>query len=176
MKKVKTFFLVICGFCFVMSVVCVVSAVSEENKKVVLDEMMTMSKEAAKFLAEKGKDGLSAFNDEKGKWVKGELYIFVYGLKGEERGVIIAHPRKGLVGKNFLKVKDSTGKVFAADFLRIAESEKGEGWSEYMWPKLAEGKPEAKVSYIVKVSGQDMLVGVGVYGYTLEEVTKILGK
>lgn len=138
-------------------------------------EVMQMTKDAAAFLSEKGREGLTELSDPKGKWVKGDLYVFVYGLKGAERGVIIAHPRQGLVGKNFLRVRDRNGKIFAAEFLRIAESESGEGWSEYWWPKLDGAEPEPKLSYIANVPGKDMLVGVGIHGgHTLEEALKLL--
>jgi len=140
-------------------------------------EVIQLTKDAAVFFSEKGRDGLSEINDPKGRWVKGELYVFAYGLKGEERGVIIGHPRPGLLGKNFLRFRDRNGKIIAADFLRIAESEKGEGWSEYWWPKLDGAEAEPKLSYIVNIPGKDMFVGVGIYGgNTLEEVLKLLDK
>ncbi|MEZ4525716.1 MAG: cache domain-containing protein [Desulfobacterales bacterium] len=138
-------------------------------------EVMQMTKEAVTLLLEKGRDGLAEISDPKGKWVKGDLYVFVYGLKGAERGVIIGHPRQGLVGKNFLRVRDRNGKIFAAEFLRIAESESGEGWSEYWWPRLEGSEPEPKLSYIANVPGKDMLAGVGIHGgHTLEEAMKLL--
>ncbi|MCP4113297.1 MAG: cache type 2 domain-containing protein [Desulfobacteraceae bacterium] len=146
----------------------------QEGEKAKFEEVINIVKKSAKFLSEKGEEGFSEINDPEGPWVKEELYVFVYGLKGDKRGVIIAHPREGLVGKNFLRVKDSKGKIFAAEFLRIAESEAGEGWSEYWWPKLKNSKPEVKLSYIMKVSGRDMLVGVGLYGgRTKEDVLKL---
>lgn len=152
------------------------AADADEAAKKKFQEVIDMAKAAAAFLSEKGKDGFPEINDPKGKWVQGELYPFVYGLKGDQRGVIIAHPREGLVGKNFLRVRDKKGKIFAAEFLKIAESGNGEGWSEYWWPKLKDSKPEPKVSYIVNIPGKDMLVGVGIYGgHTKEEVLKILG-
>ncbi|MCP4397770.1 MAG: sodium:calcium antiporter [bacterium] len=148
----------------------------EEDEKAKFEEVMNMVKKSAEFLSEKGKDGFPEINDPEGPWVKEELYVFVLGLKGDEQGVVIAHPREGLVGKNFLRVKDSKGKIFTAEFLSIAESESGEGWSEYWWPKLKDATPEPKLSYIMKVPGQDMLVGVGLYGgRTKEEVLQLFG-
>ncbi len=138
-------------------------------------EVIQMVRDGVAFLSEKGRDGLAEISDPKGKWVKGDLYLFVYGMKGDERGVIIGHPRPGLLGKNFLRFRDKNGKIIAADFLRIAESEKGEGWSQYWWPKLEGTQPELKLTYIANVPGKDMFAGVGIYGgHTLEEVLKIL--
>lgn len=138
-------------------------------------EVIQLAKQAADYLSKTGKEGLSAISDPDGPWVRGDLYVFVYGIEGDEKGVIIGHPREGLVGKNFLKVRDKRQKVFAADFLRIALSEAREGWSEYWWPKLEDSNPEPKLSYIVRVPGQPMLVGVGIYGgYTKDQVETLL--
>ncbi|MGE0084208.1 MAG: cache domain-containing protein [Desulfococcaceae bacterium] len=150
---------------------------AEKSDAAKYTEVMQMTRDAAAFLSEKGRDGLAEINDPKGKWVRGDLYVFAYGLKDTERGMIIAHPRQGLVGKNFLRVRDKNGKIFAAEFLRIAESESGQGWSEYWWPRLDGAEPEPKLSYIVNVPGKDMLVGVGIHGgHTLEEAMKILAQ
>ena len=46
--------------------------------------------------------------------------------------------------------------------LEIART-KGEGWVSYMVPKPGETKPSPKVSYVIKVPGQNVIVGAGIY-------------
>ncbi len=96
-------------------------------------------------------------NDQKGKFVKGELYVFAYDLKG----VIIAHPMNPkLIGKDMTEVKDADGKFFTKDFLAVANGV-GKGWVDYRWTNPVSKKIEAKSTYIEKVG--DIFVGCGIY-------------
>ena len=104
--------------------------------------------------------------------MNGDLYVFVYDLDGN----ILAHLNKKLVGKNLMKVKDVKGTVFAAEFVSIATSDKGEGWCEYYWPKPGEKSASPKASFIKRVPGKDMLVGVGVYDFSLDDAKKATGR
>jgi len=77
-------------------------------------------------------------------------------------GTMIAHPIKAsLVGKNLIDLKDSEGKEFFKDMIKVAK-ESGSGWVDYMWPKPGEEKPSPKTSYVLKVN-DDVFVGAGVY-------------
>ena len=128
---------------------------------------------AVKLIQEKGEtEAFSLLTDPNGEWVDGDLYVFVYDLSGN----IAAHLNKKLEGKNLLKVKDIKGNVFAAEFIRIAKSPAGEGWCEYYWPKPGEKTASAKTSYIKKVPGKDLLVGVGTYDFSLDQARKDTGK
>jgi signal transduction histidine kinase len=53
---------------------------------------------------------------------------------------------------------------------------KGAGWVDYMWPKPGEKTPSLKVSYVklVKVDGEDIVVGCGVWDVPPEEVAKLV--
>ena len=124
---------------------------------------------AVQLIVDKGADeAFKLLTDPNSEWVDGDLYVFVYDFSGN----IVAHLNKKLEGKNLMKFKDKNGKVFAAEFMEIAKSPKGEGWSEYWWPKPGEKTASPKVSYIKRVPDQDLLVGVGVYDFTLEEAQK----
>ncbi|MGA2936010.1 MAG: cache domain-containing protein [Syntrophobacteraceae bacterium] len=53
---------------------------------------------------------------------------------------------------------------------------KGSGWVDYMWPKPGEKTPSLKVSYVklVKVDGEDLVLGCGVYDLSPEEIQKLV--
>jgi cytochrome c len=124
-------------------------------------EVKAKTQAAAKYLSEKGKAGLAEFSDTSSKWAQ-TPYIFVYDLKG----TIIAHgANPKLVGKNLMGLKDVKGNMFAAEFVAVAK-DKGYGWVEYWWPKKGSKTPTQKVSYIVRVPNQDMLVGAGLNDYS----------
>jgi len=42
-------------------------------------------------------------------------------------------------------------------------SDAGAGWSEYWWPKPGEEDASRKLTYIMKVAGQDLYIGCGYY-------------
>ena len=128
---------------------------------------------AVQLILDKGEaEAFPVLTDPNGEWVDGDLYPFIYDFNGN----IIAHPNKKLEGKNLMKIKDVKGTVFAAEFVRLAKSDKGEGWCEYWWPKPDQKEPSLKVAFIKRIPGKDMLVGVGVYDMTLEEAQKASGR
>ena len=127
---------------------------------------------AVQLIVDKGEeDAFALLTDPNGEWVSGDLYVFVYDLSG----TIKAHLNKKLEGKNLMNLKDVKGKVFAAEFVSIAKSEQGEGWCEYYWPKPNEKEASPKVSFIKRVPGKDLLVGLGVYDLTLDDARKATG-
>jgi cytochrome c len=133
-------------------------------------EVKAKTQEAAKYLSGKGKAGLAEFSDTSSKWAQ-TPYIFVYDLKG----TIIAHgANPKLVGKNLMGLKDVKGNMFAAEFVAVAK-DKGHGWVEYWWPKKGSKTPTQKVSYIVRVPNQDMLVGAGLNDYSKAKAVKEAG-
>ena len=128
---------------------------------------------SVQLILDKGEEeAFKLLTDPNGEWVQGDLYVFIYDLSG----TVVAHLNKKLEGKNLMKFKDKNGKVFAAEFVEIARSEKGEGWCEYAWPKPGEKEASQKVSFIKRVPGKDLLVGVGVYNFSLDEAKKETGK
>ena len=136
-------------------------------------EVKAKCQEAAKLLSEKGEAALPEFNDNKGPWVFKDSYVFVYDMDGK----IIGHPiMPHLRNKNVLGMKDAKGKMFGNDFLAIAKSEKGHGWSQYYWPVPGSKEPTMKVSYILKVPGKEMFVGSGIANVTKEDAIKEAGE
>ena len=146
---------------------CPIQASAEEPVKA----LKTKVEKASQFLSKNGKAGLSEFMGQDNEW-KAEPYIFVYDLSG----TIIGHPANPkLVGKNLMGLKDVKGNMFAAEFVSIAK-EKGKGWSEYWWPKPGEKTASLKVSYIMMVPGQDMLVGAGLYDVSKKDAIAVAGE
>lgn len=122
------------------------------------DDALALVTKAVAHIKDVGKDkALADFNDAKGQFVKGDLYVFAYTLQG----VILAHPMNAkLIGKDMTEVKDSDGKFFTKDFIATVNGP-GKGWVDYNWTNPTTKKIEAKSSYVAKAG--DMFVGCGIY-------------
>jgi cytochrome c len=93
----------------------------------------------------------------KGKFVNGDLYIFVYDLTGK----CFAHGgNPKMVGKDLIDLKDADGKAFVKERLEIIKA-KGKGWQNYKWTNPVSKAIENKTAYIEK-SG-DFIFGCGAY-------------
>jgi len=68
-----------------------------------------------------------------------------------------------MIGKTLLDLKDSDGKPFIREFIAVGQSSAGRGWVDYKWTNPVTKKVEAKTSYIVRLVGTDVVLGVGVY-------------
>jgi cytochrome c len=107
------------------------------------------AKKAVEYFKANGKDkALAEFSNPKGEFVKGDLYIYVLS----DDGKMLAHPKAALVGKDFMKVKDADGKLFAVDIVKEAKA-KGSGWVDYKCENPTTKKVEAKTVYFEKVDG-----------------------
>ncbi len=122
------------------------------------DEAIVLVNQAVAHVKEVGKEkALADFSDNKGAFVKGELYVFAYSMQG----TIIAHPANPkLIGKDMSEVKDSDGKLFTQEFLATINGS-GKGWVDYSWTNPTTRKIQAKSSYVAKTS--DFFVGCGIY-------------
>ncbi|MCX7173477.1 MAG: cache domain-containing protein [Proteobacteria bacterium] len=122
------------------------------------DDALALVTKAVAHVKEAGKEkALADFNDSKGSFVKGELYVFAYTLQG----VILAHPMNPkLIGKDMTEVKDSDGKLFTKEFIATVNGP-GKGWVDYNWTNPTTKKIEAKSSYVAKAG--DIFVGCGIY-------------
>jgi len=97
------------------------------------------------------------FNKKESKWVKGDMYIWANDFDG----VITAHPKKPLKGKNLYNYKDKAGNQLFADFIKKVKAE-NEGWVDYVWSHPVTNKQADKTSY-VKAIGENQLIGCGIY-------------
>jgi len=97
------------------------------------------------------------FNKKESKWVKGDLYIWANDFDG----VITAHPKKPIKGKNLYKYKDVGGTQLFKNFIVKVKAD-GSGWVDYVWSHPKTNKQTAKTSY-VKGIGENQLIGAGIY-------------
>ncbi|MDR3514218.1 MAG: cache domain-containing protein [Azospirillaceae bacterium] len=98
------------------------------------------------------------FSDQKGPWVKGELYGFCHTLDG----VSVAHGgNPALVGKNVLGFKDPDGVLVNVVVVNKAKTD-GKGWIDYRWPNSVTKKITLKHVYVEKVADK-FVCGSGYY-------------
>ena len=132
----------------------IVYAAGKGTKK----EAIAMVDKAVSYFKANGKGAaFTAFDDQKGKFVKDDLYIYVVDMKGD----IVSHgANKKLIGQHFIDIKDADGKLFFREILNVAKA-KGSGWVDYKWTNPISKKVEPKSAY-VKKSG-DYVFCCGVY-------------
>jgi signal transduction histidine kinase len=120
------------------------------------EEAKALVEKAIAFYQANGKEkALEEFSRPKGKFVNGDLYIFVYN----PQGTIIAHggdPK--LVGQDFTGVQDPDGKYFAREFIKIGPDG---GWVDYKWMNYTKNRVEAKTAYLKRID--DVILGCGAY-------------
>lgn len=134
------------------------TTISFADVKSDMNEAKTLVNDAVKYCKEVGvKTCVEEFNKSESKWVKGEFYIWANDFDG----VITAHPKKPLKGKNLFGYKDKAGNQLFADFIKKVKSDK-EGWVDYVWAHPVSNKQADKTSF-VKGIGENQLVGCGVY-------------
>ena len=100
-----------------------------------------------------------------------------YGKTGyfwinDQEAKMIMHPIKpSLDGKNLANLKDSTGKRFFSEMVRISKSQSN-GYVDYMWPKPGFDKPQSKVSYVKLFKQFNWVIGTGEYVEDFENELK----
>ena len=100
---------------------------------------------------------LAAFG-RKGKFVDGELYVYVISTKG----VMLASggPSSALVGRDVTDLQDAAGKPFFREMLDKAKVS-GSGAVEYYWLNPIDNKMGRKLAYFQTVD--DRIIAVGYY-------------
>ena len=123
------------------------------------EECVAKVKEAVAMCRKFGRETVFAkINMQAGHFAWKDTYVFCYDLDG----VMMAHPNPLFVGKCQTDLKDSNGKLFVHEFLKVARNS-GEGWVTYSWPKVGDTDPSPKFTYLERVPGQDIAFYAGVY-------------
>ena len=124
------------------------------------DEAKAFGEKAAAYAKANGKEkAIAEFNNPKGQFVKGDLYIFANNWEG----ICLANGgNPKIVGQNHLGLKDANDKYFMKEFIDVAKT-KGSGWVNYSWTNPTTKKIQAKTAWIHRVEGADWFVGCGVY-------------
>lgn len=119
---------------------------------------MELVKKAVKLVKDSGKEkALAEFNDPKGPFVNGELYIFAI----EKDGVTVANgSNQKVVGKNTMELRDADGKYFIKAFFDTVAN-KGSGWVDYHWVNPVSKNIELKTTYVEKAD--TLVIGCGIY-------------
>lgn len=125
-----------------------------------LEEAKALAEKAAAYAKSSGKEkAVAEFNNPKGPFVQGDLYVIAQGFNG----VMLANGgNPKLKGQNHLEVKDPNGKYFVKEMVKIAKT-KGGGWVEYSWTNPATKKVQPKKTWIQRVEGGDYYVGCGIF-------------
>lgn len=124
-----------------------------------VEEVKAFVDKGVKLCKDQGNEAcFKAFNDPKGGFIKGELYIFAYNFEGVNQA-LGSNPK--LVGKNLFKLKDASGLMLLQELIKIAKND-GEGWLDYKWSHPIKKKIADKRSYIKRIDG-DMFIGTGFY-------------
>lgn len=101
---------------------------------------------------------LAAFNDPRGEFVRGDVYVFVVGLDG------VMHANggasEGLVGLNVTDLRDAAGKSLIREILDTARTA-GAGSIDYVWLNRLSNRVESKTTQFRRVG--DYVVAVGSY-------------
>lgn len=121
-------------------------------------EAKALLDKAVAYYKANGKDkAFAAFNDTKGMFVKGDLYIYVINLSGD----VISHGANAkLIGQHMIDLKDSDGKKFIKAILDDANA-KGTGTMDYKWTNPTSKKIEQKSTFFEKVG--DIILICGYY-------------
>jgi signal transduction histidine kinase len=122
------------------------------------EEAKAMVEKAIAFYKANGKEKTFAeVNNTKGKFTKGDLYVFVYDMTG----TVHAHGANlKMIGKDLSDIKDPDGKSFVKERIELAKT-KGKGWQDYKFTNPVTKKVEQKTAWIEKVD--EFIFGCGAY-------------
>ena len=122
------------------------------------DEAKELVEKAAAYVQVNGRDkAVKEFNNPKGLFSKGDLFIFAWDLNG----ISIANPHnQKQLGMNMMVVPDVDGKFFAKEAVELVKKN-GAGWIDYKWKNYTTGKVDLKTSYLKKAG--DIIVACGIF-------------
>lgn len=122
------------------------------------DDAVSLVNDAIAVYGKEGKAKvLQEISNPKGKYVKGELYVFVYDMTA----TILAHPiNPKLIGKTLMDAPDSDGKFYRKEIVTLAKSA-GSGWVNYKYTNPKTNAVEPKTTYFKKAD--DLIFCCGFY-------------
>ncbi|WFN35467.1 cache domain-containing protein [Methanogenium sp. S4BF] len=129
----------------------------------VLDEdissMTSFVEDAAAFGLQNGRTAaLAVFNDPKGEFIDGELYIFAYDMNA----TTLAHPyQPGIIGENRMANADENGLETLKNFVDLAA--RGGGYLYYVFPNPSEGYRKQLKLVAIRPVDDTWFVGSGIY-------------
>ena len=129
----------------------------EPPVELVPDDAKRFVEKAVAFYRANGRAvSLAEFSNPQGRFVKGELYLFVL----DSTGVMLAHGvNQKYVGKDFYRIVDSDGKVFIKEIVDKANTE-GSGWVEFKWVNPLTKMERQKLVYFRQTNGTIICSGI----------------
>lgn len=113
-------------------------------------DVVKLVEHAAQALRDKPFDEVCNLFSHTKEFILGELYIFVYDMKGN----CLAHGENSeLIWQNLIDLKDWVGTPIVKDILSAAKQ--GGGWTTYGWNN------STKISYIVRVQKDNTTYAIG---------------
>ncbi|WP_292390881.1 cache domain-containing protein [Methanosarcina sp. UBA5] len=123
------------------------------------EELVAFVEKAFEYAHENGQEAaLREFNNQTGKFVDGDLYIFAYDING----TALALPfQPEVVGTNRWNLTDANGTLVTQDLISTAQS--GGGFVRYLYTDPADNfTVKQKLSYVMMVN-QSWILGSGIY-------------
>lgn len=138
----------------------IASPVLANNDRGTRDDAKALNDAAVAHIKKVGlEQAVKDFGTDRAKWMPKDLYPFVMEFGGTMR----FHISEKMIGRMSLDVKDANGKEFGKEMVSVAKSPKASGWVDYEWAHPVTKKVEDKTSYVQRVPGADLFVGVGIY-------------
>jgi len=92
-------------------------------------------------------------------------YFFLY----DRTGTLLAHAiQSELEGQNMLSVQDTDGRYIVQQMLAGIERDGRIFWT-FKWPRPGDDQPVEKLGYAMAIPGTDLILGTGLYLYTLDQ-------
>ena len=154
MKKILS--IAIATFIFVFASLPVPAA----DKKGTAAEATAMVDKAIAHIKKAGREKAFAdFNNPKGAFTDGDLYVVVYDLTGK----VLAHgANTKMIGKDVIDLRDSDGKFFVKERVEMmSKSPTAKGWQDYKFMNPVSRQIEPKSMYLQRF--EDVMVGCGIY-------------
>lgn len=130
------------------------------------DNIVMKCEQAAKLIQTSGlKAAIKAIEDVDGEfvWNNKVNYVFVIDTTGRTLGHPFRPQDKELPGDTMRKITDKNGKHFFEDFIRVANSQLGMGWVNYLWPLPGKSEPLVKSTFVYRVPETNVFVASGMY-------------
>lgn len=133
---------------------------STKEYKAKLHELETFVRHGLAYIHKYGKEkAYKDFNNPNGKFVKGQLYFFVYTYQGVN--VVYGSDPKAHVGKNYFNFRDMYGTTVVKMVAKVAKQ--GGGFVHYYWLKPGTNNDiEYKTSYVLPIDDKEF-IGAGIY-------------
>ena len=136
-------------------------ATTPKGKILTRQQVVDFVDEAIRYAKANGREkAVAEFNNPKGHFVRGELYIYAY----DWNGIALANGgNPALAGQNLINMTDPNGVKVIQALIKVARS--GGGWVSYTWPYPKTKTNEPKLGYANRVDDAWWL-GSGMYEKT----------